>query len=152
MKGKTTPQSGEDFEAILRFLPVFEAEGYEFGEWEQDKRPEPGIITMPYVSYSSECSEFLQALYEHGWIALDFKWCSWQRKAAQYWKKPELIEKARLETMRKLLTTHVRKERFCEGHLLAAFRNGQITAILRRVRAIHQSGKKVQPQEMTART
>ena len=131
----------EAFEAILRFLPVFEAPGYAFGEWEGGGEAEPGVFTLPHLSYSPECSEFLQALYTHGWIMLDFDWPHWQEEAGKYWNTPELVEGADLETLRKLLTTHVRKDRFCEGHLLEAFRGGQITAILRRIKAIHESGK-----------
>jgi len=38
-----------------------------------------------------------------------------------------MLERADLETIRKLLTLHVRKERFCEGHLLGMFESGHLT-------------------------
>jgi hypothetical protein len=39
-----------------------------------------------------------------------------------------------------LLTTHSRKDRFCEGHLAAMFENGHIVALLRRLREL-KNGK-----------
>jgi len=47
-----------------------------------------------------------------------------------------LLEEADLETLRKLLTTHVRKDRFCEGHLDYMFECGHITAILERLQQL----------------
>jgi hypothetical protein len=126
----------EDFEAVLRFLPLFETGGYGFGEWAGGGEIKPGVLTFPYVVYSPESMEFLEALYGHGWIMQDFDWGAWQDEAGKYWSAPELIREADLETLRKLLTLHVRKDRFCEGHLLAAFQNGQITAILRRMKEL----------------
>lgn len=38
--------------------------------------------------------------------------------------------------MQKLLTTHVRKERFCSGHLAGMIENGHILALLKRLAAI----------------
>ena len=42
------------------------------------------------------------------------------------------IDTASLEVIRKLLTTNARKERYCDGHLAAMFKNGHIVALLRR--------------------
>ena len=49
-----------------------------------------------------------------------------------------MVELADSEPILKLLTTHVRKERFCEGHLAAMFEDGHIVALLRRLKVIRE--------------
>jgi hypothetical protein len=56
--------------------------------------------------------------------------------AVKYVNDPDQIESADVEVLRKLLTTHVRQERFCEGYLAAMFENGHILALLRRLKQI----------------
>ena len=46
------------------------------------------------------------------------------------------LETADLTTLRKLLTTHVRADRFSEGHLAGVLQSGHIVAVLRRLRKI----------------
>jgi hypothetical protein len=41
-------------------------------------------------------------------------------------------------TLRKLLTTHVRADRFVEGHLAGVLESGHMLAILRRLKDIRQ--------------
>ena len=48
----------------------------------------------------------------------------------------KLLEKGDLETLRKLFTTHVRKDRCYEGHLDCMFECGHITAILERLQQL----------------
>ena len=48
-----------------------------------------------------------------------------------------LLSKANLQTLRKLLTAHVRADRFTEGHLAAMFESGHMTMILKRIAEIH---------------
>ena len=59
-------------------------------------------------------------------------------RVRRHWFGPEMLEPADLETIRKLLTLHVRKERFCEGHLLGMFESGHLTKLLRRLHAIRR--------------
>ena len=46
---------------------------------------------------------------------------------------PEKVATASLEDVRRLLTLHMRKERFCEGHMAEMIRSGHIVALLRRL-------------------
>jgi len=64
-----------------------------------------------------------------------------QDAAGKYVEHPEMIESADTTAIRKLLTTHVRKDQFCEGHLAAMFENGHIVALLRRLKAIRPIGQ-----------
>ena len=56
----------------------------------------------------------------------------WQETAREYVEDPAKVESADAETIQKLLTTHVRKERFFEGHLAAMFENGHVVALLQK--------------------
>jgi len=125
------PLSTENIDAVLHFLPIFEADGFEFGEWEHNEG------SFPYFNLSDEVARFHQCLYDNNWI-FSFDWPKWQDEAERLFDSPELLEKADLETIRKLLTLHARKERFCEGHLSGIFKEGHLTNILRRLRVLRQ--------------
>lgn len=48
------------------------------------------------------------------------------------------IERADATTIQKLFTTHIRADRFCEGHLASLFENGFIVALLQRLKRIRE--------------
>jgi hypothetical protein len=123
------PISKDQIKAIVLFLPIFKSEDFQFGHWTSEK----GVF--PYFTLSREAHDFYKALYDNGWI-IPFDWGSWQDEAVRYVNDEKLLEEADLETLRKLLTTHVRKERFCEGHLDCMFACGHITAILERLQQL----------------
>ncbi len=58
-----------------------------------------------------------------------FDWVRWRAEVSD----PTALGGADVLTLRKLLTFHVRADRFSEGHLISAFEKGHITAILRRL-------------------
>ena len=87
---------------------------------------------MPCSIPTEPAQRFVSALHEHGFIR-PFDWGGWQSEAERYVEDPAQLQRADLETICKLLTIHVRKERFCEGHLAAMFECGHLTAVLRRL-------------------
>jgi len=52
---------------------------------------------------------------------------------------PETIAQADLHDLCRLLTAHVRTERFCANHLPSMVRCGHITRLLQRLQEIRQS-------------
>lgn len=116
-------------DAILPHADRFAAADFSVGEL----RYPPGQV--PYWAYSECVHEFEKALYHNGWIAR-FDWPAWQDTAWPYVEFPEKVASADVLTIQKLLTTHVRKDRFCEGHLAAMFQNGHIGALLARLREL----------------
>ena len=52
---------------------------------------------------------------------------------------PDRLEQADLLDICRLLTTHVRKERFCSGHLPEMLECGHISQVLRRLQAIRHA-------------
>jgi Family of unknown function (DUF6508) len=119
-------------DALLPYLDRFTAEGFSVGTWHSP--PEQ----IPWFEFSEPVSEFLQALYDGDWIT-PFDWGAWQETAREFVEHPRNVESADAETIQKLFTTHVRKERLCEGHLAAMFENGHIVALLRRLKAIRET-------------
>jgi hypothetical protein len=128
------PLTKADFEAILRFLPAFEDPDVAFME-PLDPRPEvPGVIVSDEPDLSPLAKEFIDELHDHGWI-IHFDWVKWDL-GPRLDQHRELIAMARVETLRRLLTCHVRADHFTYGHLEYAFESGAFTAILRRLQGL----------------
>src|SRR5262249_33045330 len=123
--------------AILPFLDRFTADGFTAGEWHLA----PG--QFGWFEFSKPVGEFVQALYDNGWITPSFGWGAWQDEASEYVEKPAKIDSTDADISQKLLATHVRLERFCGGHLAGMFENGHIVALLRRLRKISSTGSPV---------
>jgi len=129
----------EDFDAVLKFKPILDRLlPDEVCRWEGGERSESGSIILPSAVYAEEVHDFTQALYDHRFIQ-PYDWGSWQEEAVRYFEQPQLVAQADLMTCIKLLTLHVRKERFCEGHLDGMITSGHITAILKRLEILKAS-------------
>ena len=130
MSKDSIPEIGlQQIDAILKYLSIFEKQDYQFGQWVEPEGQ------FPYFSFSPEVDEFIGALRKQGMI-IPFDWRSWREEAERYQTNPEALETADLLTLRKLLTVHVRAERFSEGHLASVFESGHMTAILRRLKGL----------------
>lgn len=125
----------KQIDAILPFLGQFTADGFVVGTWHSP------IGQFPWFEFSDSVSMFQQALYDNGWITPSFDWGEWQDTAREHVEQPEKTDCADATAIQKLLTTHVRKERFCEGHLAAMFENGHVLALLKRLKAIREKMK-----------
>ncbi len=125
----------QQIDALLPFLDRFEAVGFSIGKWEMPEGQ------FPYFNFESVVMEFSSALYHNGWISKTFDWTTWQNSAEEFVDSPEQIESADATTIQKLFTTHSRRERFCEGHLAAMFKNGHIVALLHRLKEIRKTMK-----------
>jgi ADP-ribosylglycohydrolase len=127
------PLTLDNLQAVLEFLPLFEEPDFSPGEWITQEG------SLPYFSYTSEVLDFIRALSGNGFIQ-PFDWMNW-REGEQLVDHPALLRRANLQTLRKLLTAHVRADRFSEGHLAAMFESGHIRMILKRIDEIHRSNK-----------
>lgn len=132
-KGTSWPTaSTADMDAVLRFLPILEAEGFSAGEFVS----EPGVV--PCYDFNPQVVELVQALYDNHWVVSGFPWMEWEegRRLAH---DLEAVAQVDIQTLQKLFTAIVRNDRFCEGALGAAIDDGLITAMLRRVRELRPS-------------
>lgn len=113
-------------DAVLAFLPELSSERFRFAE----ENAGPGAIpqTMP----SKRATEFIAALSANGFI-LDFDWSSFAEQAKRIVADEGLLRRADLETICKILTTHVRADRFCDGVLAELHERGYLARILNRL-------------------
>jgi len=134
---KLKPVTLAQLDAILPFLAAFEAMGFQCGYCPQSEPDSPNAAIIPCFDESDPVESFMQALHDHDWIT-SFDWKSWQTNADALVADRGAIATANAETIRKLLTTHVRKDRTCEGHLARLFESGHISALLRRLQTIRK--------------
>ena len=127
---EVSPVTGKQIDAILPFLEQFEEAGFSVGTWPNE------LGVMSYFNFNEVVLEFQQILYANDWVTPKVDWVEWQDVAEEYVDSPEKIKSADVVTVQKLFTTHVRKDRFCEGHLASMFENGHIVALLRRLKEI----------------
>jgi len=100
-------------ELLLKYINIFENEN---------------LHTKIYM-------KFIKDVYESG-LVYHFDWPRWEEDAKKYFNNPDLLNNANLEIIRKLLTLHIRKDRFCDYHLEDMIRSGHISQILKRLREI----------------
>jgi hypothetical protein len=98
-----------------------------FGAWSTQPDHFPRFV------YHPEVNDFVRTLYAQG-ILYVCDWKRWGEEAERYQSHPDLLKAADLLTLRKLLTLHVRADRFVEGHLASVLESGHITAILWRMK------------------
>lgn len=108
---KTLTHTGID--KILQFLPVFKGKDFNIEQW----------------------SFFEFVLYDEGFILYKFDWPNW-KYGRRLLQNQELIQKANLLTLRKLMTTNIRYNRFCEGHWAGCCKDGTIVTILERLKEL----------------
>ncbi|MBN1313988.1 MAG: hypothetical protein JXA42_00910, partial [Anaerolineales bacterium] len=126
------PEIGlQQLDAVLKFLPIFEESEVNFGKWVRQKNG-PSQFTI-----SQEATDFIETLYAQK-IVFSFDWPNWKVEASRLYTDPQTLQQADLLALRKLLTTHVRQDRFSDGHLTYMFECGHLTAILRRLEEIRE--------------
>ncbi len=130
----TDPALVDQIDAITAYLPLLEQPGA-IGKWAGGDRGRDGTITVPYFDYSPEALQFLRALGVNGWLE-PYDWNAWLPEAERYYHDPTLLDHADIPTIRNLLTLHVRRDRFHEGHFASMSESGHIAAILRRLATI----------------
>lgn len=125
--------STEQIRAVIKFLPIFESiKPNAFSHPVRLPGNEDVCYGIGHVEFHPAVYEFTKACYESGFIQ-SFDWPAWGREARRYMENPALLGSAKLATCIKLITTHIRYERFCDGHLHSVFESGHLTAILRRL-------------------
>jgi hypothetical protein len=128
----------EDLLAVAALLPAIVRVEAAPGEWRGGEPTTDGAIQMPYFDYVPDVSSLITALYQRN-ITLVFDWGAWQYEARRFLDE-DALKTASLEEVRRLLTLHVRKDRFVEGHLGGMVRCGHIAALLRRLGELAAAG------------
>ena len=119
----------KDIAALLGFLPDFEPEQH-FGEPATCDRGQMGCAVL-----TDKAQAFAQACYKHNFVQ-SFEWMLWAEDNETLVAEGDGIEHLDLLGIGKLLTTHVRGDRFNDGQLLNMMENGCIAKILRRLQEL----------------
>lgn len=93
------------------------------------------VVCLNPYEYSEDFNDFISAIHYNNFM-ISFDWPSWQPVAETYCQDPSLLASADLVVLRKLLTTHIRKERFCAGHLAMLIESGHFKYIMNRLENI----------------
>lgn len=127
----------KNIDAVLKYLPVFRQKDFMAGEWSEKNELEEGVFSFPVYNCNEQVNVFVKTLHKEGFI-IDFDWPNWQDEAERFYSNPELLKTSDIGILQKLLTTHIRKERFCEGHLACMLSDGHICAILNRLKEVRK--------------
>lgn len=96
-----------------------------------------GSLTLPRHHYSKRVGRFVADLEASGLIRTEFDWPSWQHEALKY-DDPATLKTADVGTCANLLTYHVRKDRFSDGHLGGVLESGHVAAVVCRLKEISE--------------
>ncbi len=77
-----------------------------------------------------------QYLYNSGFVLDDFDWMAWSDEALSYEEQREKLQQADAETIQKIITTHMRADRFNEGHYDSIIENGFLADVVQRLKDI----------------
>ena len=133
MSSEISEISIENIEKVLKYLPYFEDANNTFFHLSKESSLDPYI-------YNIKVQEFIKILYSGNFIQ-SFDWIAWQDEAEKFATDEHLLKNADLTTIIKLFTTHIRKERFCSGHLACMIGSGHILQLLKRLKTIRKELK-----------
>ncbi len=137
-KMKNSPEDKERLLALAAFLPIVEADDFFAGETVFPPDTPDGVSRFPYSDLSRPVQQFLKMVYDAKWV-VSFDWPAWARsQEAQdlFANDGRALSTAQPEQLRKMLTTCARRDRFCEGSLIADFESGLMQRIIRRADAL----------------
>jgi len=125
--------SSECIDKVVSFIPkLLSIPAEDIANWGHGKATGGALEVSLEPSYHPAIRELMRSLNENH-LVQPFDWSSWQPTAEKICKAQSLVSKASLETCTKLITLHVRKDRFCGGHFGEMVRSGHISAILHRL-------------------
>lgn len=130
--------SSECIDKVVSFIPKLQSIPAEkIASWGHGKGTDGVLQLSLEPSYHPVIRELMQSLNENHFVQ-PFDWLGWQPSAEKIFREPSRVSKASLETCAKLITLHVRKDRFCGGHFGEMVRSEHICAILHRLAALRK--------------
>ena len=135
--------------ALGRYAAIFEAPGFTFGNWTEAPQTRPDVITLPFFQIQRcEAQAFTKMAYDRGWVR-SFDWPKWMRTKVgrRFITNPATITSAMANQLSKLLTSHIRGERFCNGALNGAFEFRLLIAVARRAQTLHNELVRQRPKQ-----
>jgi hypothetical protein len=120
---------------LLSFLPLLSGQGIQHGTYPNLEKTGNNTYSIIPSKLSVTAASFVAACNEENFVQ-PFDWCSWSEAHQAEINDDAFILNLDLHGIVMLLTTHIRTDRFCDGHLLSAFESGAIVRILDRLQEI----------------
>lgn len=118
----------QHIENLLEFIPVLEDPAFApAGQIPVDEDDFPDVDFMRIVS------RFMDTCYKNGFV-VRFDWENWEATAMAYVNDPALLNKADLIVIRRLITWHIRQNRFTRNHVAGMMACGHILLLLKHLR------------------
>lgn len=136
----------EGIDEVVSFIPVLKAmPKQDIARWpEIQKRPGNVVVVALEPEYHANVVALRQCFTKNHFVQ-PFDWGHWQPTALKLFEEPDRLSKATLETCIKLITLHVRNDRFSGGHFGEMVSCGHIGAILKRLSQLRESVPAKQP-------
>ncbi len=120
-----------DWKPLLDLIPGIEDQT-SFSKKREKLRSENKSIIMPLSVEAPIVDEFREIVYQIP-IMIDFDWSGWDEGRKMASDENFDYDTIDIPTKCKLITALVRKDRFCDGALAAAFQRGTILKILKSI-------------------
>ncbi|MDE4907517.1 DUF6508 domain-containing protein [Methanogenium marinum] len=117
----------ENFEAVLAYRGLLD--GAKILKGHEEEIRETG--TCPPVN------EFVRMLYDNNWL-INSRWQGWADETTGYFEKPSLLCVAETETIRRILTVHVRIDRMMPGEVSDIIQKGYMLSVVNRIAEIYE--------------
>lgn len=130
----------ESIDKVVSFIPALESiPASKIARWpDQGKKADGTLVLSLEPEYHPTVRALMRSLRENHFVQ-PFDWPQWQSTALKSFNEPSRLAKATLKTCVKLITLHVRKDRFVGGHFGEMVRCGHIVAILHRLAELRKS-------------
>jgi hypothetical protein len=119
----------ENFEAVLTYRTILD--GTTFLRGHEDEIKQTG--TCHHID------TFVRLLYKNNWL-INTRWQGWVDEATAFFEQPSLLTLADIQSLRRVLTVHVRIDRMMPGEIADLIHRGYMLAILNRISEIHETG------------
>ena len=130
------PPDTREIDAILAYLPIFDAPGFKpILRWNGGRNELTKVITLPWPTYDPAVEAFFNALSKEYWRDETYS----VETTSRMIRNPDRIDRASLEEIRAMLTFCVRGERFCEGHWRTMLNQGFIRQLLTRLQDLRKA-------------
>jgi len=134
---ESVPLTKENMDKILEYLPYFQNRSNKFYDFIDSDSESDKLFQFPYYKYSDKVIEFEKELYNQNFITT-FRWTKGSKKAAEYSVGKQSLSKAKLEDIRKLITTIIKQNGVIEGLLAEVIETGFLCKILERLKEIKE--------------
>lgn len=128
------PPTFQEIDALLAFLPLFSAAGFEPVERWAGGETSGGAMAMPWPQYNPAVEAFMRAAGQEAWSDDGYR----PPLAASMLQDADFVGRASLAEIRTMLTYCVRGERFSDGHWAAMIERGYLRRLLERLRQLRQ--------------